>query len=110
MLHTLVGRITVNADVILKGKVVPGLNEASRHEELWQSGGGAPRFLNVGTGRRSVVRFTPRALYAGARAHRCHWLGRWGGPHGRSRRRSEGLCLGPGRPVRSLATVLTGTE
>jgi hypothetical protein len=39
------------------------LNQAPRHEEIWGSGGIAPRILNLGTIWRWVVSFTPRLLY-----------------------------------------------
>jgi len=53
-----------------RGKVVPVFNEAPRHEDVWGSGGIAPRILKHGTRWRWVVRFTPGI----------HWIGGWAGP------------------------------
>jgi hypothetical protein len=53
-----------NLDVqSIKGKFVPVLNEAPRHEDVLGSGGIAPHIFDLGTTWRWVVSFTPRPLY-----------------------------------------------
>jgi len=49
-------------------KMYPVLNLAPRHENVWASGGIAPRILRLGTRWKWVVGFTPRPLYSGKRA------------------------------------------
>jgi hypothetical protein len=61
-------------------KVVPVLNQASRHEDVLGSGGIAPRILDIGTRWRWVVSFRPRPLYPRERAPGTHWIGGWVGP------------------------------
>jgi len=49
-----------------KGKVVPVLNEAPRHEDVLGDGSIAPRILNLETRRRWVVR---ASIMAGSCEH-----------------------------------------
>jgi len=46
-----------------KGKVVPVLNYAPRHDDVWWSKGTIPR-ISFGIIRRWQVSFTPRPLYS----------------------------------------------
>jgi len=43
-------------------------NKAVRHEDVWGSGGIAPRIFSLGAIWMWVVSFTPRPLYHGERA------------------------------------------
>jgi hypothetical protein len=62
--------------LIRKGKVVPALNQAPRHEDVWKSGRRASVILKFGTGWRFVVSFTTRpALPLGDIAFGIHWIG-----------------------------------
>jgi hypothetical protein len=83
-------------------------------KEYWRSGGIAPRILILCTRWRWVVSFTPRLLYDRGRS--LHYIAerRPGGPQNRSGRDSEeknppppGRDPKPGRPARSLVTILT---
>jgi hypothetical protein len=47
----------------MKGKIVPVLNSAPRHEGIRGSGGIVPRILNVDIKWRRVVTFKHRPLY-----------------------------------------------
>jgi hypothetical protein len=61
-----------------KGKAVPVHHVM---EIYGGSGGIAPRILDLGTGWRLGVSFTPRPLYPpGERASGTHWIGGWMGP------------------------------
>jgi hypothetical protein len=55
----------------------PVLNQASRHETVWESGGIAPHILNHGTRCRWVVSFTPGLSILGERSPGTgnHWVG-----------------------------------
>jgi hypothetical protein len=46
----------------------------------WESGGIAPRILELGTTWRWVVSFTPRPSHPRERAPGTHWIGGWVGP------------------------------
>jgi len=45
------------------------LNQVQLHEKLWESGGVAPRIINLGT-RRRMARFTTRSLHPGGKSPR----------------------------------------
>jgi hypothetical protein len=49
--------------LVLDSKVVPVLNYALHHEDVWGSGCIDPRFLDLGTNWRWVVSFTPLPHY-----------------------------------------------
>jgi hypothetical protein len=67
-----------------KGKVVPVLNYAPRHEDVLRSGGIDPRILDLGTRWRWVVSFTPRSLYLQGKSPLYPLDRRLGGPQMRS--------------------------
>jgi hypothetical protein len=46
----------------------------------WGSGGIVPRLLDLGTGWKWVVSFTPRPLYPQGKSPGTHWIGGWVGP------------------------------
>jgi len=46
-----------------RGEIVPVFDQAPHREDIWESGGLAPRTVNLGTRWRWVVIFTPRSLY-----------------------------------------------
>jgi hypothetical protein len=52
-------------------------NSAIRREEIWQSGCIDPRFLDLGTSWRWMVRFTPGLLYPRGKSPGTHWVGGW---------------------------------
>jgi len=62
------------ANLLCKGKhkIVPVLNEAPRHEDVFGGGDIAPRILDLGTRMMTVVSFTFRPFYLGA-----YWIGGW---------------------------------
>jgi len=96
-------------------KTCPLLNSAPRHEDLWVSGGIAPRILNLGTRWRWVVSFAPQPLYPQGKSPRFPLVRRLGGPQSRSGWGGEqkdffiALCrkLKPGLPTRSIVIILT---
>jgi hypothetical protein len=86
------------------------INEALRHEDVWGSGCIDPRFLDLGTSWRWLVRFTSRSLYPRGKSPRYPLDRRLGGPQSRSGHDVEkrkfftlpGLELRPlGLPARS---------
>jgi hypothetical protein len=86
----------------VEGKVAPGLNEAPRHEDIKGSGGIDPRFLDVSTSWRWVVRFTSLPLYPRGKSFGTHWIGGWMGPTaGLDAMEKSWPCRkwDPGRPV-----------
>jgi hypothetical protein len=46
-----------------KGKVLPVLNQAACHKDIWRSGSIALRILNLSTRWRCMVSFMPWLLY-----------------------------------------------
>jgi hypothetical protein len=52
-------------------------SSALRHEGVWRSGCVDPHFVDLRTGWRRVVSFTPRPLYTRERAPSTHWIGGW---------------------------------
>jgi hypothetical protein len=102
-----------NQSLKSKGKVVPVLNRAPSHADLWQSGGIAPPIHNLGTRWRWVVSFAPRQLYLGERALGSHFVVGWMGPKEGTatvaKRKNLCPCLesNPGRPTCSLVTIPT---
>jgi hypothetical protein len=53
-------------------KVIPAPSEGSHHENVWGSGGTAPRIINVGTRRRWVISSTVLELCLRGKRH--HFL------------------------------------
>jgi hypothetical protein len=87
------------------------LKKASRHDDVWESGGIAPR-INFDARLRLVVSFTPQPLYPLENSSRYPLDTRLGGLRRRSRRGGEespSPCResNPGRRSRSLVTILT---
>jgi hypothetical protein len=97
----------------IKFTFVPKLNQPALYEDVWWSGGIAPRILNLVTRWRSVVSLTPRPLYPQSKNPR----------YPLDRRLSPRACLdtvakrnhpitapagnwNPGRPTLGLVTVL----
>jgi hypothetical protein len=60
-------------------KTYPLLNEAPRHEGVWESGGIVPRILDLCTRWRWVVSFTPGCFTPSKRTPGTHWIGGWVG-------------------------------
>jgi hypothetical protein len=96
-----------------KVKVTLFLTSHHAMETYSRSVGIVPRILNIDIRWRWVVSFTPRSLYPGERAPGTHRIGGWMNPKANldavakrkipaSRRESN-----PGRPSRSLVTILT---
>jgi hypothetical protein len=84
-----------------RNKMIKVLNEAPRHEDVWISGGIAPRIFNHGNRWRWVVSFTPQTLCLRGRAP---------GTLGHDGEEKKFLSLPgihPGRPNRNLVTILT---
>jgi hypothetical protein len=68
---------TLNPTVV-NSKDICVLNEATRHEHGWWSGGIVPYILNLGAGWEWVVSFIPRPLYShGNKSLVKHRLGSW---------------------------------
>jgi hypothetical protein len=61
----------------LKVKLSLCLTKHHAMNTYWESGGIAPRILNLGTRYKWVVSFTPLSLYSGARSLGSHWIGGW---------------------------------
>jgi len=62
-----------------KGKVVPVLNYAPRHEDVWGSGGTAPWFLTSALHGGEWSASRAKHSTSGQRAPGTHWTGRWAG-------------------------------
>jgi hypothetical protein len=61
--------------MFLGGKVKVKLSLVYLLKDVWKSGGAAPCIINLGTGWRRVVSFTPRLLYPQERAPDTHLIG-----------------------------------
>jgi hypothetical protein len=91
------------------------LNKAPHHEDIWWSGGIAPRILNLGTRWRWVGSLTTPPLYPLGNSQQYPLDRSLGGPQSRSGRGGEEkeslACLcresNHGRPDPSLVTVVT---
>jgi hypothetical protein len=66
--------------VKVKVKLSLCLTEHHAMKTYGESGGIAPRILDLGTRKRRVVSFTPRPLYPRKKAPGTHWIGGWVGP------------------------------
>jgi hypothetical protein len=80
-----------------KGKVVPVLQLSITPWRCIGSGGIAPRILYLGTRRRWVVSFMPRAPYPPGRVPGIHWIGGWVGPRAVLDTVVKGKILSPRR-------------
>jgi len=88
------------------------LNYATRHENVWGSGGITPTTLNLDTKWTWVVSFTPRPLYPRERVQGVNWTGDWVGPRAMDMMAKRKITCprrksNPGSPARRLVTVLT---
>jgi hypothetical protein len=61
--------LTTSTDTVRKSKVVPGLNYASRHEDMWRSRSIASHILELGTRWMQVVTFMPWQIYSLGKSH-----------------------------------------
>jgi hypothetical protein len=79
----------IHRGVKVKGKVLPVLSQAPRHEDVLGIGGIAPRILDLGIRWRLVVSFTSRPLYPRGKSpwYPLNW--RLGGPQSRSKHGGE---------------------
>jgi hypothetical protein len=86
----------------VKGKVVPVLNSAPRHEDVLGIGGISPLTFNLSTRWRWVISFTRRSLCPQGKSPISHWRGGWVGPRDRL-----DAVTNPDLPARSLVAMPT---
>jgi hypothetical protein len=96
----------------VKIKVLPVLNPVPCHENVWENGGIALRFLNLGIRRRYVVSLTPRQPYPWGKYHGTNLTGdsvdHIAGVDTMAKRKNPSSCL-ESKVVKphSLVTILT---